>query len=357
MLSGFLITGILLDTKRSPEVVAKQSRGYFKNFYMRRVLRICPLYFGALLIVLVVVPLFHNPISSSGVSATTDQIYWWMFAANFAIAAKPVLAYQSRAVFWSLAVEEHFYLLWPAVVRFTSLFGALLVCAALIVLSPGLREIAILHHMSFWAIYMLTPLRMDSLATGALIAILLRLPAARPRAGEIAKGASENAAMRPAKLVLPAWLVAAVTLPALMLIAFNWHWHLDSANMGLPLALIFSFLALFFGSLIVLAIGIPHEQGVSKWLPRFFRSGVMRFFGKYSYGIYVIHLFVAKHVIWFFNHKHLGSLINYFVIQLLSPLTCLGISTGLAILSWHFYEKRFLDLKRYFPSIVGAPSK
>ncbi|MGC8553814.1 MAG: acyltransferase family protein, partial [Phycisphaerae bacterium] len=164
-------------------------------------------------------------------------------------------------------------------------------------------------------------------------------------------------AIKPAKLVWPAWLVAAVTLPAIIFIAFNWHWNFDSEKMGLPLALIFSVLALFFGSLVVLAIGIPHEQGISKWIPRFFRSRIMRFFGKYSYGIYVIHPFVEKHVIWFFNHKHLGFLIGHFVIQLLSPLTSLGISTGLAVLSWHFYEKRFLDLKRYFPSIVGSSSK
>src|SRR5207244_13039880 len=103
VLSGFLITGLLLDSKGAP--------GYFRNFYARRTLRIFPLYYAVLALLFLVLPLLvalPPPLED----ARTHQVWLWTYTANFYIAAKAswwALTYVSH--FWSLAIEEHFYLL------------------------------------------------------------------------------------------------------------------------------------------------------------------------------------------------------------------------------------------------------
>lgn len=154
LLSGFLITGILLDSKTRPY--------YFRNFYIRRFLRIVPLYF---LVVLV----------------------WWVcycgysqyfrlslfFGANLApILHVPVP--HGPGVLWSLAVEEHFYLLWPAVVYFLDRRKILLLCVAILAICPVLRAIYAAKGMDPDVIYLLSWFRFDGLAAGAVLAILWR---------------------------------------------------------------------------------------------------------------------------------------------------------------------------------------
>ena len=108
VLSGFLITGILVDTKRS--------EGYFKNFYARRCLRIWPLYYSVLFFMFVVVPLLSPSVGSIVVARSSP---WWaypFFLQNFLVyhsasAAGPL------GVTWSVAIEEQFYVVWPVIVR------------------------------------------------------------------------------------------------------------------------------------------------------------------------------------------------------------------------------------------------
>jgi peptidoglycan/LPS O-acetylase OafA/YrhL len=117
-LSGFLITGGLLDTQRSAH--------YFRDFYAKRALRILPLYYGVLFALLVVVPLipaFSASISSEG------QASLWLFTVNWTHTAPYGFAH-----FWSLAIEEQFYILWPLVVwRLTPLA---IKCMSLVALGP-----------------------------------------------------------------------------------------------------------------------------------------------------------------------------------------------------------------------------
>src|SRR5580693_4799132 len=110
VLSGFLITGILLDSK--------DSVGYFKNFYARRCLRIWPLYYSALLFMFVVVPLLRPSEAHTSFEARSSP--WWsypIFLQNF-LTPIPTAATGLLGVTWSLAVEEQFYVFWPLVVRF-----------------------------------------------------------------------------------------------------------------------------------------------------------------------------------------------------------------------------------------------
>ncbi len=127
VLSGFLITGILLDTK--------QSDGYFRNFYARRCLRIWPLYYSVLLFMFVIVP-FVRPSEAHAVFEARSSPWWAfpIFLQNFLVPI-PAMATGPLGVTWSLAVEEQFYLVWPLVVRFCT--------------EAQLRKIAIAVDLSF----------------------------------------------------------------------------------------------------------------------------------------------------------------------------------------------------------------
>ena len=124
VLSGFLITGILIDSK--------ESRRYYGRFYYRRALRILPAYYGILLVILVLTHtgMIGRPVSWGflGLSA----IYLANCTTLFGV---PV----QYGVLWSLAVEEHFYLLWPACVRKLTLRGLAVLAVLICMFSLGCR--------------------------------------------------------------------------------------------------------------------------------------------------------------------------------------------------------------------------
>lgn len=156
VLSGFLITGRLLDCK------GKSIGGYFGHFYARRARRILPPY---LFLLSVTAILFG--------AAWARSWYIYLFFANFA----PVFGVQlplTLCVLWSLGVEEQFYLLWPFAVRFLSEEAIAWLAATLVIAAPLLRGYCTPFFPNESFIYSLTPFRMDTLAAGALIAILWR---------------------------------------------------------------------------------------------------------------------------------------------------------------------------------------
>ena len=108
VLSGFLITGILYDARNEPY--------YFRNFYMRRVLRIFPLYYGVLALVFFVAPLISWLRGPTLDYLVERQAWAWLYAINIYIAKNGEWSFSYLDHFWSLAIEEHFYLFWPLVV-------------------------------------------------------------------------------------------------------------------------------------------------------------------------------------------------------------------------------------------------
>ena len=156
ILSGFLITGILIGSKR---------RGlgeYFRHFYGRRVRRILPPYMLLLILTALVV--------SAGWLR-----YWYLYV--FLMNLRGPLGLQQSStldVLWSLAVEEQFYFVWPFVIFFLSETAMAWVAGALVLAAPLLRYVCTPLFPNFAGVYMLTPFRMDLLATGALLAVLWR---------------------------------------------------------------------------------------------------------------------------------------------------------------------------------------
>jgi len=196
VLSGFLITGILLDLK--------SSENYFRNFYARRSLRIWPLYYSMLILMFVILPLVRPQDAHEVFQRSTP---WWsypFFLQNFLVAA-PSLAAGPLGVSWSLAVEELFYLVWPFVVRFVSRESLQWIAWAVLLASPMLRLQFIARH---WIIYSNPFCRLDGMMAGALLAILVR-----------------KSGFAPGRLLKAAWVLFLIAVPlAITTAAYGVMW-------------------------------------------------------------------------------------------------------------------------------------
>ncbi len=326
VLSGFLITGILLRAKDTP--------GYFRNFYMRRVLRIFPLYYGALVVIFVVVPHVVTAVTP-GVQRIYDAQGWlWAYSEDVAIAVHNEDFFDPDCLwvghFWSLAVEEHFYLVWPLVVFACSRRALIGTSLGLIVAAPIVRFAMLAIHMDPAAVYTLTLSRTDELAFGGLLAAM----AQRRTYDELARLA------RWCSIGSVTYLVAAVLLLRKPL--FWGHW--TALGFG------FSALAAGSGALVVFALA-PRPNG----LQRILETRVLRAFGKYSYGAYVLHTPMQPLYLHLFPPGSLGSLasgLGHTGSRLFGLLGFAGLGMAitmlLAMVSFYAYERPFLKLKRYF---------
>lgn len=245
VLSGFLITRILV-----------QSRGaenYFRVFYVRRFLRIFPLYYASLLLLVL---LFHV---TAGESA-----WYWLYASNvkMTIAGWPSMPLSH---FWSLAVEEQYYLVWPLVVSLLPRRALAGLCAGLLLVVPAARIAGYVLGVPDIGLYVLTPFRLDALAAGSLLALVV------PRLSE-PRRYIPHALATLSLSTLASGLVLAVA---------------GDAFWGTPpmLTLGFTFLAVVFAALVFLVIALPRDT----LLPRILEWKPLRAAGKVSYAMYVFH--------------------------------------------------------------------
>jgi len=321
ILSGFLITGILYDSRDDPS--------YFRNFYMRRVLRIFPLYYGVLAVVFFVVPQIPDLRGSDIAGLERHQAWAWLYGVNLYLAIQGgwVLSYIEH--FWSLAVEEHFYFVWPVLVWLLAGRPKVLLrtTLAIAVLSFAARVAASLAGVSPVAITVLTPFQLDALCVGAFFAVRVRQPG------------GESASRR---AVLPMALVAGTAVA----LQFALHRYTDS---GLPLlrSMREGMFRILLAAVLLEALVAPASSVVS----RFFRSGPMIALGKYSYGLYVYHHFLSyyftRHGTEFALARAVGSHPVAVAIQAVGGI---GVSMAVAWLSYELFEKRFLRLKRFWHS-------
>lgn len=321
VVSGFLITGILLDTKGS--------KTFFKTFYIRRTLRIFPLYYGFLILRFIIWPaldaaLQHTPAST--------QVWYWTYIFNIYVAIHGDGHLPMNTIhLWSLAVEEQFYLLWPAVVHLCSRTRLLRITAACLVIAPLLRAAFVALHAPM-AAFMLMPSRMDSLAAGAMIAILYRQPGGL------------TAAVRWAR---PAAIAALVIVTAMFIriaaIDVSSRLYL---TVGLEMSLVLA------SAVVVLAV----TRNLGRLGDLLDSRPFMRL-GLYSYAIYVLHdpleMFMNLRG---FTFEAVQRIIPQFLpAQLLYTAILMVLSVALSALSWELFEKHFLKLKsrfRYAPAEI-----
>jgi peptidoglycan/LPS O-acetylase OafA/YrhL len=293
VLSGFLITRILVDTKHS--------EGYLKNFYARRCLRIWPLYYSLLFFMFIVVPLVHP---SMGQTVFDRSSPWWaypLFLQNFLV---PPPAAGALAFTWSLAIEEQFYLAWPWVVRYCSSAQVRRIAIAVMCVSPVLRLLLSFGQVD---LYRNVFCRLDGLMAGALLALLVR-----------------SDRVVPARFVRRAWIVFLVAVPlAFVTEASHARW------------IVFSLTALASAALVYLAL-YAEQAGLQRALTNRF----MVYTGTISYGLYLLHGIP-------FSMAQALQLDRY---PLLAAPMLLVACYGVAVVSWHLLEKPFLRLKRHFES-------
>ena len=318
VLSGFLITGILLDSKDRPR--------YFRNFYARRILRIFPLYYAVLGFTFFILPKIYVSPTCDPALFRGEKTYYWLYLGNTIMTLAGGLKHEVLSVTWSLSIEEQFYLVWPLVVLLLPRRILLRLCAGIVLTTLAARIALVVAGVSPVALYVLTPLRLDGLAVGAFLAAYLR----------------QNDL--PANLDSTARRVAVL---AGLLTLLIWALPDDYEWFGSQMQEIgYSTLALFFGALLLLGV---RAQGAGA-IGGFFNRAALRFLGKYSYALYLFHFPIKSWVkkgLW--GPGPLPAILGSALpAQFLFYVTATVPTVLLALFSWHLFEKRFLALKRFF---------
>ncbi len=288
-----MITRILLSTKNK--------KHYFYNFYLRRSLRIFPLYYLFLAIYYYLLPILLHTTNPPG------NFYYWVYLQDFAITFNwPT---DGPFHFWSLAIEEHFYLFWPVLIYFFDARKVLISVFVIILLSLVVRFLLIQSHME---VFYFTFSRMDELAVGALLAL-----------AEYSNRWGSSTVKTFKKILL------FILIPTLAI----WIFLSGSGSTVLQLTK-FILIALAYFSL----IGFVVNSSERNLIKRIFQSEPLVYLGKISYGLYVYHLacyFLFKYYI------HLQSTSLQFLGYMIS---CIIVAS----ISYYLFENRFLKLKEYF---------
>jgi peptidoglycan/LPS O-acetylase OafA/YrhL len=298
VLSGFLITGILLREKEKLDSSHPNKSNLIRQFYLRRFLRLAPV----LLVVLVAAVILDIP--------KTRETFWWhvFYLSNFNFAINN--SWQgSVAHLWTLAVEEQFYLIWPLLVLFLSVKSLLRFIYWTIPTVIFYRIFARAAGIDDIAIWVMLPDSMDALCLGALLAILVRYHDLK---------SSQQLPIIFAGIGFFAWVFGQIyDLPDVLSMA-----EFTKTT-----------IAVYFAWLVLRA-----SEGHQGWVGRFLELQPLVYIGKISYGIYILHTFVKNRI----------SAID--VLDLTSPGWIAAISSvttvALAALAWHSFEKPINKFRR-----------
>jgi peptidoglycan/LPS O-acetylase OafA/YrhL len=303
VLSGFLITGILVDSRDAPRRA--------QTFYLRRALRILPLYYGVLVVFFVVAPLAgvgHSPMYAA---LENDQTWYWTYLCDWRLSLHhpPFVTYLTH--FWTLSIEEQFYVVWPFVVWAGSTTTIRRVAWVIIIGACALRALLIIRNPHTAVPHSLLPCRIDALAIGAVLALTLREPDGAHRLARWVPRVAAGGAVAMA-------LVVAITLAR----------GADSQTNPLMVTLGLPAIDWACAGLVFMA---------AQTSPRLLEHPLLRAAGRYSYGIYVYHIFVewplAQHVL----GLRQGTLAH--------ATFSVSATAVVAGLSFHLYESPLLRLK------------
>lgn len=295
LLSGFLITRILLSTKNEPN--------YFKNFYVKRILRIAPLYYFFLLIYYYIMPLIYG----GEIAALKDQLIYYTYLQNIFITFSSGI--KGPGHFWSLGVEEHFYLFWPLLVYLVNNKKLILWLIGLICLSIVSRIILISMN---YEVFYFTLTRLDDISFGAMLAVI---SIQYPDLIKYFKGKR---------------IIAFSTL-FFLIVLLLWYFASGKADFTMQ---ILKFVIIGIIYFIFLGYAVFNNNRFI----RIFTTKPLIYLGKISYGLYVYHGLCHSLMLRFLPLENIyAQFIAFFVISIL-----------ISILSFELFEKHFLKLKRYF---------
>lgn len=312
VLSGFLITRILLQSRLSSN--------YYSGFFMRRGLRIWPLYFLTLLIVLAILP------GIGGLPPHDSQydLYFWLFLSNLFQPLPP--GGPDLPHFWSLALEEQFYLAWPFVVRLLPAKRLLQLCWWIAAICLGIRWAMLTNNASPEVVYMRTWCRIDAMAIGAAVAAWLAWT----------EGHHQITRHTRSMWLMP---MLCIGVGGLLTGGFR-QFDFSTQSVG------YTLLDVGFAGLVLCLYAA--DMGLASSHMRWLRGIKIRRIGRYSYGMYVLHIPVgsfimtpvARHFGWL---SHASALVQYSYV-----LVGLSLSYLAATLSYHGIEKHALKLKTRF---------
>jgi len=316
VLSGFLITKNLLDTR--------DSNGYFRLFFIRRMLRIFPLYFFVLIAFYTAAPFLFSQKQPGSVYAyyTGNQLWFYTFTQNWLFVKKGLPPEPYLQHFWSLAVEEQFYLLWPFLiylVKDTLTLQRTFVAVFLFALVT--RLFLWFNPIGYEAFYYTTTARVDSLSAGAFLAVSIQR---KKRFSAMQIGL--------------AGLLFMVTLLA----AFTLYKNLKPDNPVFA-TVGYSCSAIFFMMICYLLIQSP------TWFERF---GFLKFTGRISYGLYVYHVPIFLIVLFTLLNKSIHFFSSPHSAWLFLRLLTVIITLLISYFSYQIIEQPFLKFKKKFTDSV-----
>ena len=252
VLSGYLITAIIRKNRTEP--------AFWRSFWIRRATRILP----ALLLVLTLTYAL-----TSDLTMKQALLYLLSFGDLLGYTRSHYVALQSL---WSLAVEEHFYILWPFAVRYLPRRGLIHLLSALIVIEPCLRALSYLYTHDWRLVYYLTPFRLDGLGLGCLLAILIE---------------SDNSKVLLRKWCEPA-LYAFGSVFILLRVVLGRDFTRDNATPFFNAAC-YSLVSLMAASIVCSLLLKPQTI-----MARFFRLRILTFVGTISYGVYLFNVLIGE---------------------------------------------------------------
>lgn len=320
VLSGFLITFLLLSEK------AKWSRISLPHFYLRRILRIWPLYFLTLILgFFVIYPLaFKSGINFPFLTAESySALPWYIFlGANIKVAffgaGSAVLA-----VLWSISVEEQFYLIWPAILSFISKKQNILKVILSII------GIAFLYRFFYYDNYDIVKYStfsvMSDLAIGALGAYITFFI---PRIGKMIANC-------PKYIIILVYIFgfALIPLRTFLPVLFD----------GFSFRFLYAFEPILF-SLFFIFIILEQNMGEHSFV-KFGRSKLINYLGVRSYGLYCYHMIAIFFTVYAFSFLGLSNPNQNFWLYVLEIILALAVTIVFSAISYRFLEQKFLALK------------
>ncbi len=315
VLSGYLITDILLKTVNSPH--------YLRNFYGRRILRILPLYYFSLIIFLVIFPQIGIP--KNQLQFFVDHQWWlWAYLQNWLLCFNAPKTTNFLNHLWSLSTEEQFYLIWPFLILLIRKPKYLLVLMLSILLAiMAVRSFLWFNKVKdliYYSLYTYT--RIDGICIGCMVALVQRI----------------NFNFLHKKM--------AIIVTSFAILNFIFFFLNRSNGYGYPYFAFIGFttFAAMFGLLVNEAV-----TRTSRIINFIFATPILKFFGKISYGFYIFHWPVYLISYTFLIKKISGSFqFSVFINQIICAIIATGIAVLISIISYYAFEMKFLKLKKHF---------